>query len=82
MEQYKSMIRKVVVLAALVLAMPLIAEEARQRYTIVTNPDAPRTQALRQLTEVIDVVVLERIAGLDQQDLRHGTSSLEARRVS
>lgn len=43
------MIRKFAVLAALVLAMPLIAE-TRQRYTIVTNPDAPRPASLRQIT--------------------------------
>ena len=61
MEQYKSMIRKVVVLAALVLAMPLIAEEARQRYTIVTNPDAPRTQALRRLTASSEEKIARRI---------------------
>ena len=43
------MIRKLAVLAALLLAMPLLAE-TRQRYTIVTDPDAPRTARLRRLT--------------------------------
>ena len=43
------MIRKLAVFAALLLAMPVIAE-TRQRFTIVTNPDAPRPASLRRIT--------------------------------
>lgn len=43
------MIRRLAVLAVLVLAMPLVAE-TRQRYTVVTTSNAPRAAALRRLT--------------------------------
>ena len=44
------MLRKVVVLAALLIAMPLLAE-TRQRYTVVTSSNTnPRAQMLRRLT--------------------------------
>jgi serine protease len=54
------MIRKLAVLAVLVLAMPLIAE-TRQRYTIVTNPDAPRASSLRRLTSNAEEKIARRV---------------------
>jgi serine protease len=54
------MIRKLAVLAALVLAMPLLAE-TRQRYTIVTNPEAPRAASLRRLTSNAEEKIARRI---------------------
>jgi serine protease len=42
-------LRKVAVLAVLVLAMPLVAE-TRQRYTVVMTSDAPQATAVRRLT--------------------------------
>jgi subtilisin family serine protease len=55
------MIRKLAVLAALALAMPVIAEEARQRYTIVTNPDAPRSASLRGITSNAEEKIARRV---------------------
>lgn len=43
------MIRKLVVLLAFVVAMPLLAE-TRQRYTVVTDRDAPREHGVGRLT--------------------------------
>ncbi|HEY0370420.1 MAG TPA: S8 family serine peptidase [Thermoanaerobaculia bacterium] len=55
------MMRKLAVLAVLLLAMPLLAEEARQRYTIVTSPDVPRSHALRRLTSNAEEKIARRI---------------------
>lgn len=55
------MMRKLAVFAVLVLAIPVFAEEARQRYTIVTNPDAPRTSALRQITSNSEEKIARRV---------------------
>jgi len=55
------MIRKLAVLAALALAMPVIAEEARQRYTIVTSPDAPRPARLQRLTSNAEEKIARRV---------------------
>jgi serine protease len=55
------MLRKLAVLAVLLLAMPVIAEETRQRYTIVTNPDAPRPSRLRRLTSNAQEKVARRV---------------------
>ena len=54
------MIRKFAVLAALLLAMPLLAE-TRQRYTIVTNPDAPRAASLRRITSNAQEKIARRV---------------------
>ncbi|MGZ8779208.1 MAG: S8 family serine peptidase [Thermoanaerobaculia bacterium] len=54
------MIRKAVLIAAIVLAMPLLAE-TRQRYTIVTNPDAPRSASLRRLTSNAEEKIARRV---------------------
>src|SRR5689334_2066017 len=55
------MIRKLAVFAVLVLTMPAIAEEARQRYTIVTNPDMPRAARLRTLTANAEEKIARRV---------------------
>ena len=54
------MIRKFAVIAAFVLAMPLLAE-TRQRYTIVTNPDASRSVSLRRITSSADQKIARRV---------------------
>jgi serine protease len=55
------MLRKFAVLAVLLLAMPVIAEETRQRYTIVTDPDAPRPTRLRRLTSNAEEKIARRV---------------------
>ena len=55
------MIRKLAVLALIVLAMPLLAEETRQRYTVVMNPDAPRPAVVRRLTTNAEEKIARRV---------------------
>jgi subtilisin family serine protease len=54
------MLRKVLLLAVLVLAMPLVAE-TRQRYTVVMTSDAPRATAVRRLTSNAEEKVARRV---------------------
>ena len=55
------MLRRLVVLAVIALAMPLLADETRQRYTIVMSPDAPRATAVRRLTSDSEEKIARRV---------------------